>query len=79
MKRRVLWDVAMCSPIDRYQHLRGTYRTYIRHVTAITLKMEAECFSEMSLMIYQSKRRHNPKILLLMSMLLAEANRYEFS
>jgi hypothetical protein len=44
------------------------------------VKMEPECFSEMSVTIYQSKRRHNSKMLLLMSlMLLTEANRYKFA
>lgn len=49
------------SLVIRYQHLGGTYCTHFEGRIATTLKVEAEHFSEMSLMFYQTKRRHNPE------------------
>jgi hypothetical protein len=80
MNITVLWDVATRSPANCYQHLGGTYCIYLQGRRANTLKMEAELFSEMSVANYQTKKRHNRKTLLFMSMMLfSKVNRYEFT
>jgi hypothetical protein len=61
MKITILWDVKTWSLVDRYRHLWEAYCAYLQGRIATTLKVEAELFSEISVTIYQTKRRYNPE------------------
>jgi hypothetical protein len=73
MKSIIFWDMMPCSPLSYNRRFGGTYRLHLQGLLAtcllagfaelisLTLKMEAICSSETSVVTQRTTRRHIPE------------------